>query len=193
MKKLRVGVAAVIVAGVLTLSACGHNGGNEQSGVAPASSSSHSSQQADAYQNAPWRLQVVNLLTALQTPQDGKYKQWMTDDPTTPDPFIYTPRSSSDPGWSKRSADGSASVWPNELSPADKEVLFKAITRGNTVIASTLTVTEVDGLPNDQSAGYKFHFTVKTTDGKSLSGMALGHNGLVATREVARLTYDVTP
>ncbi|MCX4763807.1 hypothetical protein OG562_23130 [Streptomyces sp. NBC_01275] len=189
-------VAVIAVAAGLVLSGCGGGGddGGKGDGRSSASASPTPTVQADPYLKAPWRLQVVNLLTALRTPETGKYRNWMSDDPEywTTD-FIYTPRDSGDPGWSNRGSDGTSVVYPGKMDPTEKKTFFKALTHDGTVLADTLTVVDAYGEPVTGDGPYKFTFTVKTSDGKQLSGMALGSPATDADHStIGRITYDST-
>ncbi|MFE9098021.1 hypothetical protein [Streptomyces sp. NPDC007264] len=177
-----------MTAALLALAGCGSGDASGSKDTASASPTA----QADPYRKAPWRLQVVNLLNALRTPQDGRYRSWMSDSATYWNhDFTYTPRRAGDPGWADRTGEGYVPVYPGKLGKAEKTAFFKAITRDDTVIASTLTVTRADSVPHADDADYKFAFKVRTTDGKWLTGQAVG-NGTQASRgRITRLVYDV--
>jgi hypothetical protein len=182
-------VTVIVVMAALALAGCGGSGGGSDGKT---TSSPTPTEQADPYEKAPWRMKVVNLLNALRTPEDGKYRTWMSDDPELwTKSFIYTPRSSGDPGWERRN-DGAASVYPGKMNKAEKKAFFNGITRDNTVIASTLTVVDAGGETVAGDNSFKFTFKVKTSDGKWLTGMAIGHGeSNAAYGWVTRLTYDV--
>ena len=77
------------------------------------------------------------------------------------------------------------------MNKTEKNAFFKAITRDNTVLADTLTVTD----PGDETVAgdnrYKFRFKVKTSDGHWLTGTAIGSPGTsAASGRITRLTYD---
>ncbi|WP_159039712.1 hypothetical protein [Streptomyces sp. TP-A0356] len=188
MKASRTTGALAITAALLALAGCGSG---DASGSKDTASSSPTAQ-ADPYHDAPWRMQVVNLLDALRTPQDGRYRNWMPDSADNSLDFAYTPRTAGDPGWADRNNKGYAVVYPGQLGKPQKTAFFKAITRDDTVVASSLTVTRADSVPREGNADYKFAFKVKTTDGKWLTGQAIG-NGTDASRgRIIRLVYDTS-
>lgn len=182
--------AVIAAATALALAGCGGGDSGPDGKDTPSASPTV---QADPYQKAPWRLQVVNLLNALRTPEDGKYRAWMSDDPEYwTDSFIYTPRSASDPGWSTLTPDGISTVYPGKMDPAEKKAFFNGITRDNKVVASTLTVVDAGTETVAGDNRYKFTFKVKTSDGKWLTGMAIGSPGTEASEgRITRLTYDL--
>ncbi|MFI1648639.1 hypothetical protein ACH4XT_17100 [Streptomyces avidinii] len=186
--------AIVLMAAALTLTGCTKNGDHPKPGSQDTSSASPS-KSADPYANAPWRQQVVHLLEALRTPQDGTYRTWMSDDAVYwTNTFIYTPRSTSEPGWDKRDYEGTVVTYPGKLTPAEKDLFFKSLTRDNRTIASTLTVVRAEQQPDGTRQDYRFTFKVQTSDGAWLTGMAMGNQGDAAGNgKVTRLTYDVKP
>ncbi|MFF4448708.1 hypothetical protein [Streptomyces sp. NPDC001502] len=186
--------AIVLLAASLTLTGCTKDGDQAKPGSQDTASASPSPSAAP-YANAPWRLQVVNLLEALRTPQDGTYRTWMSDDATYwTQTFIYTPRSASEPGWDKRDYEGTVVTYPGKLTPAEKDAFFKSLTRDNRTIASTLTVVRAEQQPDGTRQDYKFTFKVQTSDGDWLTGMAMGaQRDEAGNGKVTRLTYDVKP
>jgi hypothetical protein len=195
LKARRTKGAVLVAVTALALAGCG-GGGDDGGGGGDGKSTpsaSATAQPADPFQQAPWRLQVVNLLTALRTPEDGKYRKWMSDDPERwTDDFIYTPREEGDPGWSNRSNDGASVVYPAKMDPAEKKAFFSAITRNNTVEASTLTVVDAGDETVAGDNQFKFTFKVRTSDGKWLTGMAIGSPGTSADYgHITRLSYDL--
>ncbi|MFH8802180.1 hypothetical protein ACH4F6_21660 [Streptomyces sp. NPDC017936] len=191
MLKARHTKAAVIAAtAALALAGCG-SGDDGGSGKEDKPSASPSVP-ADPYQKAPWRLQVVNLLTALRTPEDGTYRSWMRDDPElwTQD-FIYTPRDATAPGWSNRGSDGASVVYPGKMDPAEKKAFFNGITLDNTVLPDTLTVVDAGDETVAGDNQFQFTFKVETTQGKWVTGMAIGSPGTEAAKgHITRLSYD---
>ncbi|GGN67338.1 hypothetical protein GCM10011579_039760 [Streptomyces albiflavescens] len=192
MKATRTKGAVVAAAAVLALAGCGSDSDGGSGSKNGASSSP--TVQADPYLHAPWRMQVVNLLDALRTPQDGTYRAWMSDSAAhSLSSFDYTPRSAGEPGWDDRDYEGSAMVYPSQLSKTEKNAFFKALTQDDTVIASTLKVTRAELIPqSEDKQDYKFVFKVKTTGGKWLTGRAFGSGGLEsAGGQVKALNYDI--
>ncbi|MDA5282542.1 hypothetical protein [Streptomyces sp. Isolate_45] len=187
-------VAAIaLMAASLTLTGCTKDGDHAEPGspdhVSAAASPSPS---AAPFANAPWRLQVVHLLEALRTPQDGTYRTWMSDDATYwTDSFVYTPRSTSEPGWDRRNYEGMTVTYPGKLTPAEKDLLFKSLTRDNRTIASTLTVDRVEQQPDGTRQDYWFTFKVQSSDGDWLTGRAMGHSDEKGNGRVNHLSYDV--
>lgn len=183
--------AVMAMAAALALAGCGGDDGRPSGTSTKAASPTV---QGDPYREAPWRLQVVNLLDALRTPEDGKYRNWMMDDTELwTMEFIYTPRRASDPEWDRRSNDGSAVAYPGKMTASEKKAFFAAITRDNTVISSSLTVVDAGDETVAGDNSYKFTFKVRTSDGQWLTGMAIGSPGTdPAKGRITRLTYDVT-
>ncbi|MFD7712225.1 hypothetical protein [Streptomyces sp. NPDC059786] len=187
LKSRRTKIAVIAVVAALALAGCGSDdkseGKDSASPTAP----------ADPYKDAPWRMQVVNLMKALRTPEDGKYHAWMSDDPEQwSEHFVYTPLSSGDPGWDKRSNDGIVSVYPGKMNDAEKKRFFAGITRDNSVVADTLTVVDAGGETMTGDNRYKFTFKIRTADGQWLTGMAIGSPGTEAdSGRITRLTYDL--
>ncbi|MGW0704879.1 hypothetical protein ACWD4G_02700 [Streptomyces sp. NPDC002643] len=189
MLKARQSKGVVIAAvAALALASCGSGDDGEKS-----TPSASPTVRTDPFLKAPWRLQVVNLLTALRTPEDGKYHNWMSDDPELwTNDFIYTPRDAGEPGWSNRNSEGFSVVYPGKMDAAEKKAFFNGITRDNTVIASTLTVLDAGDETVAGDNKYKFTFKVKTDDGQWLTGMAIGSPGTQANSgHITRLTYDL--
>ncbi|GHE07349.1 hypothetical protein [Streptomyces alanosinicus] len=187
----RTKVAVCVVAAAFALAGCGNGGDGSDGKHSPSASPT----QTDPYQKAPWRLQVVNLLSALHNPGDGKYRNWLSDDPTydTRD-FTYTPRRTGDPGWEKRNYGGTAVVYPGTMKPTEKKAFFNALTRDNTVIPGTLTVVDPKGETVTGDNSYMFTFKVKTTRGNWLTGTAIGGPGTSAAKgHITELAYDVKP
>ncbi|MFB7256009.1 hypothetical protein [Streptomyces nojiriensis] len=186
--------AIVLMAASLSLTGCTETepGSKAESGSHDAASSSPS---ADLYAKAPWRRQVVHLLEALRTPQDGTYRTWMSDDATYwTETFIYTPRSANEPGWDKRDQQGEVVTYPAKLTPAEKDLFFKSLTRDNRTIASTLTVVRAEQQPDGTRQDHGFTFKVRTSDGDWLTGTATGHQRDESGKgKVTRLTYDAKP
>lgn len=182
MARVGMGGIVLLAAGVMTLTACG--GGSDSKG----SPSGDEEASTSPYHSAPWRLQVVHFLQAASHPGSGKYRAWTEHGSD----FIYTPKSSGDPGWKDRTYDGTASVYLNELSAPQKKAVLDSVTHKGSVIPSTLEVTKAKGKPDQESDDYSFQFKVKTTKGKWLTGMALGSDGhKVKSGQVDRLSYDV--
>ncbi|MFD7818836.1 hypothetical protein ACFV6E_38910 [Streptomyces sp. NPDC059785] len=187
LRTRRTKIAVIAVVAALALAGCGSD--DEPEGKDSASPTAP----ADPYREAPWRMQVVNLLTALRTPDDGKYRSWMTDEgQQSTATFIYTPRTADDPGWSTRTSDGLSSVYPGEMDEAEKKRFFAGITRDNTVVPSTLTVVDAGDETVAGDNHYKFTFKVRTEKGQWLTGMAIGSPGTEAdSGHISRLTYDL--
>ncbi|MFB0626830.1 hypothetical protein [Streptomyces sp. AB3(2024)] len=186
--------ATILVVASLALTGCTKDGDHAEAGSQDTASASPSPT-GGPYANAPWRLQVVHLLEALRTPQDGTYRTWMSDDAVYWDlSFSYTPRNASEPGWDKRDYEGATLTYPGKLTPGEKDAFFKSLTRDNMTIASTLTVVRAELLPDATRKDYRFTFRVRTSSGDWLSGTAMGNQGDEAGNgKVTRLTYDVKP
>ncbi|MCJ1679710.1 hypothetical protein MTF65_20665 [Streptomyces sp. APSN-46.1] len=186
--------AIVLMAASLALTGCTETepGDKAKSSSHDAASPSSPSPSADLYAKAPGRIQVVHLLEALRTPQDGTYRTWMSDDATYwTQTFIYTPRSTSEPGWDKRDNEGTAVTYPGKLTPAEKDAFFKSLTRDNTIIASTLKVVRVEEQPVGTRQDYRFTFKLQTSGGDWLTGMAMGaQRDEAGNGKVTRLSYD---
>lgn len=191
LKAGRIAGALAVTAAVLALAGCGGGDGSGGGGGGSPATSSPSAE-ADPYRKAPWRMQVVNLLDALRTPQDGRYRSWLSDDPDyAARSFAYTPRSAGDPGWGDRDDDGVAVVYPSEFEPGERTAFFDALTRDSTVVAASLQVTKADKVPQGGNGDYRFDFKVRTSTGTWLTGQAVG-NGLDAAKgRITRLTYGV--
>lgn len=181
---------ACAVTAAFAMAGCGGGdtpGGDHSSSASPA-------HQADPYQKAPWRLQVVHFLDALRTPEDGRYRNWLSDDAALDTRFVYAPRRTGDPGWEKRDYSGAAVVYPAEMGPAPKKAFFNALTRDNAVIAATLTVVDPKGETVTGDNSYAFTFKVRTTQGDWLTGTASGAPGTSASSgHITELLYDVKP
>ncbi|KIX79454.1 hypothetical protein SF23_00050 [Streptomyces sp. MBRL 10] len=189
-------MAAILMTASLALTGCTKDGDSAEPDAKATSSPPASASPSEApYANAPWRRQVVHLLEALRTPEDGTYRTWMSDDATYWNrTFTYTPRTTSEPGWDRRDYEGSTVTYPGKLSPAEKAVLFRSLTRDNTTISSTLTVVRPELQPDGTRQDYRFTFKVQTSSGDWLTGTAMGNQEDDAGNgKVTRLTYDVKP
>ncbi|GGO98096.1 hypothetical protein [Wenjunlia tyrosinilytica] len=176
-----VAVIAVVVTATVTRGSDDKTTGNHHN------KPSHSAP-SDPYAQTPWRLAVVNFLKAANHPQDDKYRTWLPLDPDIHKDFIYTPRTPADPGYNDRTEDDphGALVNLSDLTPTKQRAVLNSLTRDSTVIPDSLTVTQPNGR---DSGGWSFTFTIRTTGGKQLHGMAIG-SGDANGGQLRRLSYD---
>ncbi|WP_431783881.1 hypothetical protein [Streptomyces chumphonensis] len=192
MERLRTAGTTTALLALLALSGCadgGGPGGGNPDGRGPVPSASPST--GRPYDDAYYRLQVVAFLDSLAAPENGGYRAWLRDDPAYLDSFVYTPRDARDPDGDERGEDGAVSVVPNRFTPDERTAFFAALTRDGTVVPDSLAVTRPWN-PGPSDSDYTFTFTVRTTDGRELTGTAGGaHSGTPEEGAITRLTYDL--
>ncbi|WP_369201017.1 hypothetical protein [Streptomyces sp. PU-14G] len=186
MARVRMG-GLMVLAGTLALTGCGEDSG--AGSPADTDKPPSVSKPTAPYHDAPFRLQVVNLLEAAATPKDHTYRNWLRDDPGFLNTFIYTP-SSSDPAWKDRNSEGEVTAYPGKMSTAEKRSMFASLTRGGTIDPHSLKVAEVYSKPDGRTDVYDFTFKIATKGGKTVKGRARGGDGLDPKKgQISRITY----